>query len=102
MADRVWKNVHFILEWFKECSPREVENAYVEAILSNSEPIDIKVHNLFDVATNSIFLSLVPPTRRDDILLSKVPFPRVEKGDCYLIGPKISIPWCNQSFLLDG
>ena len=61
MADRVWKNVHFVLERFEECSPKEVENANVEAIQSNPAPIDIKVRNLVDAATNSEHLCLMPP-----------------------------------------
>lgn len=61
LSDRVWKNVRFVEEHLEECSPREVKTASEEAISSNPEPIDSKVRQLLDAATNPDNLSMMPP-----------------------------------------
>ncbi len=62
LSDRIWRNVSFAQRQFEECSVRRVENATEEVVSNNPDPIDIKVRNLVDVATDSKNLSLMSPT----------------------------------------
>lgn len=60
LSDQIWKNVRFVQECFKECSPREVEDAAAEAMSENPDPIDARVRSLIDAATSAEKLSLMP------------------------------------------
>lgn len=60
LTDQIWKNVRFVQNCFEECSLREVENAMVEAVSQNPDPIDAKVRSLIDAATCADTLSLMP------------------------------------------
>lgn len=62
LSDRIWKNVGYVQERVEECSVRLVEDASKEAISKNPDPVDSKVRQLVNAATNSDNLSLMSAT----------------------------------------
>lgn len=62
LSDRVRKNIGYVQERLKECSPRLVENAAEEVVSRNPQPIDAHVRNLLDAATNEQKLCMMSPS----------------------------------------